>query len=220
VQRATAQSKTGIFRDFGVAEAPPGFQAGCSDCMYFFSLSLSLFILLAHLGFPCKFLYSRGYRAVSKLSPDVLPGGGRCLFCSTRRFRTANSTPLVSISCHLTPFDELGWKVITQKGLFQSSAPVHLWASKRSKIVDPTTSRRTETPRERSVLLRRSSIHTETEAYGELVYSSASTGNFRRRSFTFATSSLNPSRVDIATTTLSLLTIYRGCSNVRSTRAY
>jgi hypothetical protein len=29
VQRATAQSKTGIFRDCGVAEAPPGFQAGC-----------------------------------------------------------------------------------------------------------------------------------------------------------------------------------------------
>jgi hypothetical protein len=27
VQRATAQSKTGIFLDFGVAEAPPGFQA-------------------------------------------------------------------------------------------------------------------------------------------------------------------------------------------------
>jgi hypothetical protein len=31
VQRATAQSKTGIFRDFGVAEALPGFQAGWSD---------------------------------------------------------------------------------------------------------------------------------------------------------------------------------------------
>jgi hypothetical protein len=30
VQRATAQSKTGIFRDNGVAEAPPGFQAGWS----------------------------------------------------------------------------------------------------------------------------------------------------------------------------------------------
>jgi hypothetical protein len=57
VQRATAQSKTGIFRDFGVAEAPPGFQAGWSDCMYF-SLSLSLLILPAHLGFPCKFLNS------------------------------------------------------------------------------------------------------------------------------------------------------------------
>jgi hypothetical protein len=27
VQRATAQSKTGMFRDYGVAEAPPGFQA-------------------------------------------------------------------------------------------------------------------------------------------------------------------------------------------------
>jgi hypothetical protein len=36
VQRATAQSKTGIFRDFGVAEAPPVFQADWSDCMYFF----------------------------------------------------------------------------------------------------------------------------------------------------------------------------------------
>jgi hypothetical protein len=50
VQRATKQSKTGIFRNFGVAEAPPGFQAGWSDCMYFFSLFL--FILFAHLNFP------------------------------------------------------------------------------------------------------------------------------------------------------------------------
>jgi hypothetical protein len=33
VQRATARSKTGIFCDYGVAEAPPGFQAGWSDCM-------------------------------------------------------------------------------------------------------------------------------------------------------------------------------------------
>jgi hypothetical protein len=47
VQRATAQSKTGTFRDYGVAEAPPGFQAGWSDCMYFFSLFL--FTLFAHL---------------------------------------------------------------------------------------------------------------------------------------------------------------------------
>jgi hypothetical protein len=28
VQRAIAQPKTGIFRDYGVAKAPPGFQAG------------------------------------------------------------------------------------------------------------------------------------------------------------------------------------------------
>jgi hypothetical protein len=47
VQRATAQSKTGTFRDDGVAEAPPGFQAGWSDCMYF--LSLFLFISFAHM---------------------------------------------------------------------------------------------------------------------------------------------------------------------------
>jgi hypothetical protein len=30
VQRATAQSKTGYFRGYGLAEAPPGFQAGWS----------------------------------------------------------------------------------------------------------------------------------------------------------------------------------------------
>jgi hypothetical protein len=41
VQRETAQSKKGTFRGCGVAEAPPGFQAGWSDCMYFF-LSLSV----------------------------------------------------------------------------------------------------------------------------------------------------------------------------------
>jgi hypothetical protein len=40
VQRATAQSKTGIFLDYGEAESPPGFQAGWSDCMNFLSLSV------------------------------------------------------------------------------------------------------------------------------------------------------------------------------------
>jgi hypothetical protein len=49
VQRATAQSKTGTFRGYGVADATQGFQAGWSDCMYFFSLFL--FILFAHLEF-------------------------------------------------------------------------------------------------------------------------------------------------------------------------
>jgi hypothetical protein len=47
VQRATAQSKTDFFRDCGVAEAPPGFQAGWFDCIHFFSLVI--FILFAHL---------------------------------------------------------------------------------------------------------------------------------------------------------------------------
>jgi hypothetical protein len=41
----TAQSKTGRFRAYGVAEAPPDFQAGWSDCVYF-SLFLSSFQLL------------------------------------------------------------------------------------------------------------------------------------------------------------------------------
>jgi hypothetical protein len=37
--------KTGIFRDFGEAKAPPGFQAGLSNCMYF-SLSICSCCLL------------------------------------------------------------------------------------------------------------------------------------------------------------------------------
>jgi hypothetical protein len=41
VQRTTEQSKTGFFRDYGSAEAPPGFQAGWSECMFFF-FSLSV----------------------------------------------------------------------------------------------------------------------------------------------------------------------------------
>jgi hypothetical protein len=41
VPRATAQSKTGMFRGYGEAEAPPGFQAGWSDCMYFYQASIN-----------------------------------------------------------------------------------------------------------------------------------------------------------------------------------
>jgi hypothetical protein len=35
-QRATAQTVTGMFRGDGEAQAPPGFQAGWSDCFCFF----------------------------------------------------------------------------------------------------------------------------------------------------------------------------------------
>jgi hypothetical protein len=60
-------------------------------------------------------------------------------FLAHRPIRTANSTSLISISRHLAPFDKVSWKVITQKCLFQSSAPVHLWAPERSRIVDLTS---------------------------------------------------------------------------------
>jgi hypothetical protein len=46
VNRATAQSKTDVFHGYGVAEAPPIFQAGWSDCMYF----LSFFVLFVCLS--------------------------------------------------------------------------------------------------------------------------------------------------------------------------
>jgi hypothetical protein len=87
---------------------------------YFLSFckDLFLFIFSAHLEFPCKFSYSWGYSAVSKLSPGVLSWGGQCFFCSTRHFRNTNSTPLILISRHLAQFDKLSWKVIILKGLF------------------------------------------------------------------------------------------------------
>jgi hypothetical protein len=40
-----------VFCDFGIAEAPPGFQAGWSDCMYFFLPSCS-FCFKANLTTP------------------------------------------------------------------------------------------------------------------------------------------------------------------------
>jgi hypothetical protein len=46
LQRATAQSKAGNFRRYAAAEAPPGFQAGWSDCMYFFIPFCSFCLLI------------------------------------------------------------------------------------------------------------------------------------------------------------------------------
>jgi hypothetical protein len=45
VERATARSKKGNFRGYGVAEAPPLFKAGWSGC------ALALFSLFVH--FDC-----------------------------------------------------------------------------------------------------------------------------------------------------------------------
>jgi hypothetical protein len=110
---------------------PPGFQAGWSDYMFF---SLFLLILFAHLELLAIFCTHEGilpYRSSAQMSIQRLPQertnlmltavfswGGRCLFCCTRHFRSANSTPLISISRNLAPFDKLGWKVITLKGFF------------------------------------------------------------------------------------------------------
>jgi hypothetical protein len=69
VQRAKAQSKTGIVRGYGVAEAPPGFQAGWSDCMYFF-LSFCPFSLLIWV-FRVSFCTHEGtlpYRILAQMS--------------------------------------------------------------------------------------------------------------------------------------------------------
>jgi hypothetical protein len=42
VQKAISQSKTGFFLGYGLAAAPPVFEVGLSDCMYF-SLSETKF---------------------------------------------------------------------------------------------------------------------------------------------------------------------------------
>jgi hypothetical protein len=137
VQRAAAQSNTERFMiTVGVAKGPPYNQAGWSDNVYF---SRSLILSFAHLEFPSNFLCLLGYIAVSELSPGVLSGGVRCLNCCARHLRTANSTPLISISRNLVPFDKLNWKVITRKCLLWTSALFHLWAPARSRIIDPTS---------------------------------------------------------------------------------
>jgi hypothetical protein len=44
VQKQQRSQKTGIFISYGVAEAPPGFQAGWSNCVYIFSLFFVHFV--------------------------------------------------------------------------------------------------------------------------------------------------------------------------------
>jgi hypothetical protein len=69
VQRATAPSKTGIFRDYGLAEAPPGFKpAGLTACIFF--LSLCSFCLLIW-SFRVNFCTHEGtlpYRSLAQMS--------------------------------------------------------------------------------------------------------------------------------------------------------
>jgi hypothetical protein len=50
VERETAQSETGIFHGYGVADASPGFQAGWSDCMDFLLFHFPRFNCLSGLS--------------------------------------------------------------------------------------------------------------------------------------------------------------------------
>jgi hypothetical protein len=135
VQRATAQSKTGIFRDYGIAEAPPGFQAGWSDSLYFFSLSFCSscpLIWVFRVSF-CTHEVTLPYRSCAQMSCREEVGVSFVVLgvlepqAARHWFRSA------AISRHLT--NSVGRSLL----LFQSSAPVHLWASKRSRIVDSTS---------------------------------------------------------------------------------
>jgi hypothetical protein len=71
VQRATAQFKTWIFRDYGVVEATPGFQAGWSDCMYIFCFPLYCSFCLLIWNFRVSFWIHEGalpYRSSAQMS--------------------------------------------------------------------------------------------------------------------------------------------------------
>jgi hypothetical protein len=61
----------GIFCDYGVAEATPGFQAGWSDCMYFFTLSVHF---VCSSGFSVLVFVLMRMHCLSKLSLDALSG--------------------------------------------------------------------------------------------------------------------------------------------------
>jgi hypothetical protein len=63
---------------------------------------------------------------VVELSSDVISGGGLCLFCGVRPFRTEKN-------------GQLSWNIRTQKYLVEWAAPVHSGAFERSRIVDSTS---------------------------------------------------------------------------------
>jgi hypothetical protein len=61
--------KKDFFRDYGVAKAPPGFQAGWSDCLYFFLSNCSFHLLIW--SFRVSFCIHEGtlpYRSVAQMS--------------------------------------------------------------------------------------------------------------------------------------------------------
>jgi hypothetical protein len=69
VQRATEQSKTGMFREYGVAEALPGNQAGWSDCMYFSLSFCSLCLLIWDFRVSfCTYESTLPYRSLARMS--------------------------------------------------------------------------------------------------------------------------------------------------------
>jgi hypothetical protein len=75
-QRATAQSKTGIFRDYGVAEAPPVFQASWSGSRALLKYHTMNFIFHhsinsdTHENMPIAVLNAEFYRRVFWISPS------------------------------------------------------------------------------------------------------------------------------------------------------
>jgi hypothetical protein len=79
-QRATAQSQKGIFRDCRVAEAPPGFQAGWSDYMHFFSLFL--FILFAQSSQVKLLITNNAFCIVQRATAQSKTGNFSWLWCS------------------------------------------------------------------------------------------------------------------------------------------
>jgi hypothetical protein len=93
-------------------------QAELAVCIFFLFLC-SLYLLIWN--FRVRFCAHEGtvpYRSLAHM--NFLSGGGRCFIYCARHFRTAKSTPLIAISRNLAPFDNVTWKVITQKCLFFS----------------------------------------------------------------------------------------------------
>jgi hypothetical protein len=80
--------------------------AGSTVCVFFF-LSFVHFVRSPGISVEV-FVLMRAHCRI-EAQPGALSRGDRCHFCSTRYFRTANSTSLISISHHLAPFDELSW---------------------------------------------------------------------------------------------------------------
>jgi hypothetical protein len=115
VQRARAQPKEGNDHGAGVVGAPPIFKQA-RLVAFFKNRYLSFVGFNSSSEMYVNGLFPRGYGAVSELSQGVLSKGGRYLFCRAWPFRLAHSTPLISISRDLAPYDKLTLAFVIQSG--------------------------------------------------------------------------------------------------------
>jgi hypothetical protein len=115
--KSSSTVKDRNFRDYGAAEAHPGFKpAGLTVFIFLFLYSFHLLIWNFRVS-CCSYEGTAPYRSSAQIT--FREKAGVSFVALGILLRTANSTPLIAISRNLAPSDKLTCKDITQKCLFQ-----------------------------------------------------------------------------------------------------